>query len=97
MKSHANRLSRTLVCLVACSFAQAIMASDSPPSPQPVATDPTAVHSAVEPPMITRNANGTFNIKKVPRKRGARGDKKSGLTIPSQVVVPLAPVQKKQD
>ena len=97
MKSHANGLSRTLVCLIACSSAQAVMASDSPPSPQPAATDPTAVHSAVVPPLVTRNPDGTLTVQKVPRKRGARGHKKNGLTIPPQVVAPIAPVQEKRD
>jgi hypothetical protein len=69
-------------------FANAVgvIAADEPPPPK--SAGPAAPRRAAsQPPMITKNPDGTFTVQKVPPK-GFK-DNNKGLVIPPQVVVPL--------
>jgi hypothetical protein len=47
--------------------------------------------------MVTQNPDGTFTVQKEPRNGNSKAaEPKKGLVIPSQVVVPLAPVPEKR-
>jgi hypothetical protein len=45
------------------------------------------VSSSFEPPLITRNSDGTITVRKQPRE-STKDSRESGLTIPPQVVAP---------
>ena len=64
--------------------ANAVMATDDPPPPNPSAPDRASTGLAST-PMITRNPDGTFTVQKEP----PNGNSKDGLVIPPQVVVPF--------
>lgn len=49
-----------------------------------------STNSAGKPPMVTKNPDGTFTVRKEPSKGHAKDAKvKEGLVIPAQVVVPI--------
>jgi hypothetical protein len=54
------------------------------------AQDTAATNTAIKPPMVTKNPDGTFTVRKEPSKGGDKDPKaKKGLVIPAQVVVPI--------
>jgi hypothetical protein len=49
-----------------------------------------STNTAGKPPMVTKNPDGTFTVRKEPSKGDAKDPKvKKGLVIPAQVVVPI--------
>ena len=66
--------------------------ADNPPAPQPPATN-SATNSASQPPMITRNPNGTFTVQKLPPKGDPKDAAHNGLVIEPQVIVPEFPLR----
>ena len=61
------------------------------------AQDTAATNTAGKSPMITKNPDGTFTIRKEPAKGQAKDPKvKKGLVIPAQVVVPIFLVPEKR-
>ena len=64
--------------------------ADNPPAPQPPTTN-TLSNSASQPPLITRNPDGTFTVQKQPPKEGTKDAVQSGLVIKPQVIVPEFP------
>ncbi|MGA7950832.1 MAG: hypothetical protein WCA45_11840 [Thiobacillaceae bacterium] len=61
------------------------------------AQDTTSTNTAGKPPMVTKNPDGTFTVRKEPAKGQAKDPKaKEGLVIPAQVVVPIFLVPEKK-
>ena len=78
--------------------AVAVMAADDPPPPKSAGPAAPFSRAASQPPMITKNPDGTFTVQKLPPK-GSK-DNNKGLVIPPQVVVPfilLPTAEKKHD
>jgi hypothetical protein len=93
-----SRLNRVLVAALlsaAVPFASAVavMAADDPTPPKSAGSAAPSSESARK-PMIIKNPNGTFTIQKEPAD-GTATD--SGLVIPPQIVVPIAPIAEKKD
>jgi hypothetical protein len=60
------------------------------------ATDTTNTSSKPEPPLITRNPDGTLTVQKQPPQGATQGeDQKQGLRIPPQVIAPMRPAPNK--
>jgi hypothetical protein len=79
------------------SGAVVVMAADGPPPPQSAGPVAPSSRAASQPPMITKNPDGTFTVQKVPSKDSKDNN---GLVIPPQVVVPfvqLPTTEKKHD
>jgi hypothetical protein len=80
----------TAACLLALmpfARAVAVMAADDPPPPKSAEAAVPTGRAASQPPMITKNSDGTFTVQKVPLPDSKDNDK--GLVIPPQVVVPF--------
>jgi hypothetical protein len=77
------------------SIVLAVMAASSPDADNPPATQQPATNSATnsanQPPMITRNPNGTFTVQKLPPKGDPKDAAHNGLVIEPQVIVPEFP------
>jgi hypothetical protein len=85
-----------LVLLAMSGLPAAIVGANNPSPPSPGATDAASAPTAVAPPSITKNPDGTITIRRQPPKgNNKNGKKEKGLVIPPQVVTPTNPVHGK--
>ena len=66
-----------------------LVAAPPVPNKEAQAREATSSGSVTGSPMIIRNPDGTFTIRKQPPKGTTEADQQQGLTIPPQVVVPF--------
>jgi hypothetical protein len=92
MKWPSNLLSPVLAFLAVCASPAAVMGADDPQATKTVVGDA----APSKPPMVIRNSDGTFTVRKAPPKDGAKGPATKGLVIPPQVVVPIIPAPERR-
>jgi len=79
-----------MVAMLLALIAAYAAGADNPPAQQPAASN-TVPKSESQPPMITRNPDGTFTVQKLPPKGDPKDAAHNGLVITPQVVVPEIP------